>query len=157
MIRSLLRHIAFGEVGNIGEIQNTFKKLRQRGGKGLWLHENVGPIRQSSQLPRASIYLCERNGRVTATATVRIPPRTTTNHSRSIEYSIICDRKAAHSWCAWQKSYERSLYHNVFHLVIGQPPVMGHYFNFVKSNKIYNHQPTIVFEKLRFSSSVVLH
>ena len=36
-------------------------------------------------------------------------------------------------------------------------PVMGHYFNIVKSKKIYNHQSTIVIDKLRFSSLVVLH
>ena len=46
---------------------------------------------------------------------------------------------------------------NVFHLVMGHPPVMGHYFTIVKSKKIYNHQPTIAFNKLRFSSVVVLH
>ena len=46
---------------------------------------------------------------------------------------------------------------NVFDPVMGQPPVMGHYFNIVKSKKIYNHQPTIVINKLRFSSLVVLH
>ena len=40
---------------------------------------------------------------------------------------------------------------------MGQPPVMGHYFNIVKSKKIYNHQPTIVINQLRFSSLVVFH
>ena len=34
---------------------------------------------------------------------------------------------------------------------------MGHYFNIVKSKKIDNHQPTIAFNKLRFSGVVVLH
>ena len=40
---------------------------------------------------------------------------------------------------------------------MGHPPVMGHYFNIVKSKKVYNHQPTIAFNKLRFNSVVVLH
>ena len=39
MIGGLLRQIALGEVENVGEIQNAFKKSRQGGGKGLRLPE----------------------------------------------------------------------------------------------------------------------
>ena len=46
---------------------------------------------------------------------------------------------------------------NVFHLVMGDPPVMGHYFKIVKCKKICNNQPTIVFDELRFNSLVVLY
>ena len=41
MIGSLLRQIALGVLGNVGEIQNAFEKSRQGGGKGLRLPEMV--------------------------------------------------------------------------------------------------------------------
>ena len=40
---------------------------------------------------------------------------------------------------------------------MGYPPVIGHYFTIVKRKKIYNHQLTIAFNQLRFTSLVLLH
>ena len=37
----------------------------------------------------------------------------------------------------------RASYYNVLYLVMGQPLVMGQYFDFQKSIKIYHHQHTI--------------
>ena len=57
MIGGLLRHIALGEVGNIGEIQNAFKKSRQGGGKGLRLPEMLDLfVKTISSLNR--VYIC---------------------------------------------------------------------------------------------------
>jgi len=39
MIGSLLKQVALGEVGSVGEIKNAFKKSSQGGGKGLRLPE----------------------------------------------------------------------------------------------------------------------
>ena len=57
MIGGLLRHIALGEVGNLGEIQNAFKKSRQGGGKGLRLPEMLDLfVKTVSSLER--VYIC---------------------------------------------------------------------------------------------------
>jgi len=57
MIGSLLRHIALGEVGVVGEIQNAFKKSRQGGGKGLRLPEMLDLfVKTISSLER--VYIC---------------------------------------------------------------------------------------------------
>ena len=57
MIGGLLKHIALGEVGNIGEIQNAFKKSRQGGGKGLRLPEMLDLfVKTISSLER--VYIC---------------------------------------------------------------------------------------------------
>ena len=57
MIGGLLRHIALGEVGNVGEIQNAFEKSRQGGGKGLRLPEMLDLfVKTISSLER--VYIC---------------------------------------------------------------------------------------------------
>ena len=57
MIGGLLRHIALGEVGNIGEIQNAFEKSRQGGGKGLRLPEMLDLfVKTIRSLER--VYIC---------------------------------------------------------------------------------------------------
>ena len=57
MIGSLLRQIALGGVGNVGEIQNAFEESRQGGGKGLRLPEMLDLfVKTISSLER--VYLC---------------------------------------------------------------------------------------------------
>ena len=57
MIGGLLKHIALGEVGNVGEIQKAFKKSRQGGGKGLRLPEMLDLfVKTISSLER--LYIC---------------------------------------------------------------------------------------------------
>ena len=57
LIGSLLRQIALGAVGILGEIQNAFKKLGQGGGKGLRLPEMRELfVKTISSLDR--VYIC---------------------------------------------------------------------------------------------------
>ena len=57
MIGGLLRQIALGEVGNVGEIQNAFKKSRQGGGNGLRLSEMLELfVKTIGSLDR--VYIC---------------------------------------------------------------------------------------------------
>ena len=57
MIGSLLRHIALGTVGNVGEIQKSFEKSRQGGGNGLRLPEMLELfVKTMGSLER--VYIC---------------------------------------------------------------------------------------------------
>ena len=57
MIGSLLKQIALGAVGMVGEIKNAFEKSRQGGGKGLRLPEMVGLFAKTiGSLER--VYIC---------------------------------------------------------------------------------------------------
>ena len=57
MIGGLLRHLALGEGGNIGEIQISFEKSKQGGGKGLRLPEMLDLfVKTISSLER--VYIC---------------------------------------------------------------------------------------------------
>ena len=57
MIGGLLRHIALGEVGNVGQIQNAFDRSRQGGGKSLRLPEMLGLfVKTIGSLER--VYIC---------------------------------------------------------------------------------------------------
>ena len=57
LIGGLLRHIALGGVGNVGEIQNSFEKSKQGGGKGLRLPEMLDLfVKTISSLER--VYIC---------------------------------------------------------------------------------------------------
>ena len=57
MIGCLLRQIALGVVGKVGEIQNAFDKSRQGGGKGLRLPEMLDLfVKTISSLER--VYIC---------------------------------------------------------------------------------------------------
>jgi len=57
MIGGLLRQIAFGPVGIVGEIQNAFNRSRQGGGKGLRLQEMLGLfVKIIGSLER--VYIC---------------------------------------------------------------------------------------------------
>lgn len=57
MMGCLLRQVAFGAVGTIGEIRNAFEKSRQRGGKGLRLPEMAKLfIKTISSLQR--VFIC---------------------------------------------------------------------------------------------------
>ena len=47
MIGGLLRQVAIGAAGNVGEIQNAFEKSRQGGGKGPIVRD-AGAIRQNN-------------------------------------------------------------------------------------------------------------
>ena len=57
MIGSLLRQIALGVVGNVGEIQNAFEKSRHGGGKGLRLPEMV-KLFVNTVCPLDRVYIC---------------------------------------------------------------------------------------------------
>ena len=57
MFGSLLRQIALGEVGNVGEIQSAFKKSRQGGGKGLRLPEMLELFVKTAD-PLERVYIC---------------------------------------------------------------------------------------------------
>ena len=57
LVGGLLRHIALGGVGNVGEIQNAFEKSKQGGGKGLRLPEMLDLfVKTISSLER--VYIC---------------------------------------------------------------------------------------------------
>ena len=57
MIGSLLKQIALGAVGMVGEIKNAFEKSRQGGGKGLRLPEMVGLFVKTIG-PLERVYIC---------------------------------------------------------------------------------------------------